>query len=118
MKLTVLSANRNNTSKYVRELRGRDLSLYGKSGELYTRFYGEIILPKYQLKRQGGGTVAKGSMRLVEFEDRVNDFESVWFPKDVIIEGKKVGKNAKFAGKFTASSKLLGSIKSDFVDAK
>ena len=99
-------------------LRGRDLELYGKSGELYTRFYGEVILPKYQLKKQGGGTVAKGSMRLVEYEDRVNDFDSVWFPKDVLIEGKKVGKNAKFSGKFTASSKLLGSIKSDFVDAK
>lgn len=99
-------------------LRGRDLELYGTSGEIYTRFYGEVILPKYQLKKQGGGMIDKGSMRLVEYEDRVNDFDSVWFPKDIPIEGRKAGKDAKFSGKFTANSKLLGAIKSEFVDAK
>ena len=98
-------------------IRGRDLELYGASGELYTRFFGQVILPKLQVKRQGGGMVAKGSMRLVEFEDRLRDFWSVWFPKDFEIDKSKAGRNAKFSAKFTASSKLLGSIKSDYVDA-
>ncbi len=99
-------------------IRGRDLELYGASGELYTRFYGQTILPKVQIKRQGGGMVGKESMRLIEYNDRVNDPESVWFPKDLEIDKRKAGADAKLEAKFTASSKLLGSIKTDWVKSK
>lgn len=98
-------------------IRGRDLELYGASGELYTRFYGQTILPKVQIKRQGGGMVAKESMRLIEFSDRENDPESVWFPKDLELDKRKAG-DGKLEAKFTASSKLLGTIRTDWVKSK
>jgi len=99
-------------------IRGRDLEYFGASGELYTRFFGEIPLPKFNLKKDKGGIFEKGSMRLVELEDRYNDANCVWFPKDFPIDKNKAGKDAKLAARFTVDSKLLGDIKTDFIDAQ
>jgi hypothetical protein len=99
-------------------IRGKDLQYFGASGELYTRFYGEVPLPKITVRRDRGGIVEKGSMRKVELEDRYRDPNNVWYPKDFEIDKAKAGADAKFLAKFTVDSKLLGPVKTDYVEAK
>ena len=99
-------------------LRGKDLTLRGASGEEYARMYGDTILPKVIIKRQNGPVVAKESMRRVEYEDRLRDPDLVWYPKDLPLEKRRGSETVKYSARFTATSKLLGSIQTDFVDAK
>jgi len=105
-----------NPENYV--LRGRDIEYYGVSGERYLRFYRQPPLPKIILKRKDGGIVAKESMRRIEFEDRLRDPDSVWFAKDLELEKRKIGADAEFEMKLTESHKLLGPIRTDFIEEK
>ncbi len=95
-------------------LRGRDIKIYGKSGEFYTRMYPDFPLPEVEVKREKGGVLAKDKMRFIEQADFNKDISLAWFPRDYDFDPK--GQKGKFLYKLTSESKILGKISCDFKD--
>jgi hypothetical protein len=93
-------------------LKGRDLKIYGKSGELYTRLYPDFPIPAIEVKKDKGGLVGTDKMRPLEQADYNKDANGAWFPKDFEFDPK--GQKGKFLFKLTADFKLLGKITSEF----
>ncbi|MBI1850820.1 MAG: hypothetical protein HYR85_10795, partial [Planctomycetes bacterium] len=93
-------------------LKGRDLRIYGKSGELYTRLYPDFPIPEIEIKREKGGLVGSDKFRPVESADYNKDTTIAWYPKDFEFDPK--GQKGKFIFKLTADFKLLGKITSEF----
>lgn len=69
---------------------GKSVVVYGRSGELYHRFWDEPPIPdKVSMRVKGGGRAGKPQkMKRATFEDYRQDGLSVWSPLDLVMPGK------------------------------
>jgi hypothetical protein len=91
------------------QLRGRDLTVLGKLGEQYVRFYPALVTAEVVVKKDSGGQVAKEKLKPIEGGNTWTE-DLAWYPKD--LEWDKAGK-AAFKLKVTGEHPLLGTIKKD-----
>ncbi len=91
------------------QLRGRDITVHGKLGEQYVRFFPAILSPEVIVKKESGGTVAKEKLKPIEGGNAWQE-DLAWYPRD--LEWDKAGQTS-FKLKISDDHPLLGSIKRD-----
>lgn len=97
-------------------LEGKRIFVMGALEEQYEWFYPTGYTPKVWLRKKEGGTVVKGQqMRRPGQEDFNKDFNAPWYPKELEI---KASTDAEYEFKATMTHPLLGTIKTDWIEAR
>jgi len=96
-------------------IKGASVVVYGKAGELYTRFFDDPVIPeKVSMRVKGGGSAGKPqSMERATIEDYKRDGLSIWQPLDLVMPGKS-SHSYEIKMELKKHNLLGGPIKSDW----